>query len=81
MQFKSCWLYKHRSKKLKTITEEDVLECQKKWMDAIKNISYAFLNNDNYILIAKTAINDLYAYDFDNVMFKPTKASIPVSLN
>lgn len=38
-------------------------------------ISNTFSNNGDYILIARTAIDDLYAYDYDNVMFKPTKAS------
>lgn len=70
-------MFKHGFKKFKfkKITIEDVLECQQKWIDAIKNISNAFLNNNDYILIAKQVIDNLYAYDYNIVLFKPTKAS------
>ena len=73
MQIKSCWLHKHKLKK--DITEQDVVKCQQKWIDSIKNISNAFINHTDYVSVATKAIDDLYAYNFTEVLFKPTKAA------
>lgn len=56
------------------ITVNDVILCQAKWGNAIKEISLTYLNKGDYIYIAHRAISELYAYDHANVLFKPTKA-------
>lgn len=56
------------------ITEEDVLDAQKTWGDAIVSIGKAYKTGEDYIGAAKYAIRTLYAYDISKVLFKPTRA-------
>merc|ERR1712232_969503 len=57
------------------VTEAEVLEVQSKWAAAIANISKIHKRGGNYIQAAGEAAGELYAYGYDNVMFKPTKAA------
>ena len=57
------------------ITEEEVLEFQKKWGDGIISIGNCFKNKGDYQSVAKKFIDSLYAYDTEVVFFKPTLAS------
>lgn len=52
----------------------DVINCQTKWVEAIKYISERYLKEEDFVKASEEAITDLYAYDYDNVLFKPTKA-------
>ena len=57
------------------VTEEEVLECQAKWANAIKNISKVYLDKGDYVAAAGEAAGELYGYGHSNVLFKPTKAT------
>ena len=58
------------------ITEEEVNQYQKKWANAIKSISNEYLNNGDYILVAKKSAEELYGYGIhEPILFKPTKAT------
>ena len=57
------------------ITEEEVLQLQEKWANAIKSISKAYLEKGDYIGAAADAAKELYGYGHSNVLFKPTKAA------
>merc|ERR1719174_172978 len=60
---------------LAPVTEEEVLEVQKKWAGAIQRISKVHKDKGDYIKAASDAAGELYAYGHDNVLFKPTKAA------
>lgn len=57
------------------ITQQDVLDAQKAWADGIVAISTVFVEEGDYTARAAQHINDLYAYDQSEVLFKPTLAS------
>ena len=57
------------------ITENDVLEFQKKWGKGIISIGNTFSKGGDYNEEAINFINNLYAYDREVVFFKPTLAS------
>jgi hypothetical protein len=57
------------------VTAEEVLEVQTKWAGAIKQISAVHKAQGDYIAAAAAAAGELYAYEYDNVLFKPTKAA------
>merc|ERR1719183_1569856 len=57
------------------VTEEEVLECQAKWANAIKNISKVYLDKGDYVAAAGEAAGELYGYGHTDVLFKPTKAT------
>ena len=57
------------------VTEAEVLEVQKNWAGAIKNISKVHKAKGDYIQAAADAAGQLYAYGHTNVLFKPTKAA------
>ena len=57
------------------ITEKDILDFQDKWGGGIVRISNSFKNNGDYLSESRDFLNDLYAYDFEEVLFKPTLAS------
>lgn len=57
------------------ITKEDIIEFQNKWGDGIISISNTFKNNGDYIGEAKEFISNLYAYESEDVLFKPTLAA------
>lgn len=57
------------------ITEAEVMEAQKTWGEGIVHIGKKFTKGGDYVEAAKNHINDLYAYQMTNVLFKPTKAA------
>jgi len=57
------------------VTEEQVLEAQKAWAEGIENISQVFIDEGDYKQAATDHINTLYAYQFSDVLFKPTLAA------
>merc|ERR1711924_53496 len=57
------------------ITEEEVLELQASWGNAIKAISKAYADKENFVEVAGNAAGELYGYGHSNVLFKPTKAT------
>ena len=57
------------------MTKENILNVQNNWANAIINISAVYLNKGDYIGEASKSADDLYAYNFGEVLFKPTKAS------
>ena len=58
------------------ITIADVEEAQRAWGDGIVKIATAHTNGGNYVDIATQHVEQLYAYDLSEVLFKPTMASI-----
>ena len=57
------------------ITEQEVLELQANWANAIKTISKTYLDKGDYVAAAGEAAGELYGYGHSNVLFKPTKAA------
>ncbi len=57
------------------IREEDVIEFQNKWANGIIGISKTFTNHGDYVNEARKFISNLYAYDSEKVLFKPTLAA------
>ena len=65
----------YRQKKSRCV--EDVEAIQKEWKEAILDISAAYRadpESSDYVQLAEDAINLLYGYDIDEVLFKPTLA-------
>ena len=58
------------------ITEEHILEAQKKWGEGIINIGRVFLEKGDHKAAAEHHINTFYNYQEGKVLFKPTLASI-----
>lgn len=56
------------------ITLKDIEKSQKDWGQGIIDIGLAFLNKKDYYSLALKQVNEYYAYDISNVLFKPTKA-------
>ena len=57
------------------MTDQEVIECQNKWANAIKSISKAYLSKGDYVGAAADAAAELYGYGHSKVLFKPTKAA------
>ncbi|BAM04827.1 hypothetical protein PSMK_26680 [Phycisphaera mikurensis NBRC 102666] len=57
------------------IPEQDVLDVQKEWGEGIVAISKVHKEGGDYTARAEEHINELYAYDLGDVMFKPTLAA------
>merc|ERR1719408_480996 len=57
------------------ITEPEVEQLQAAWANAIKTCSKIYLEGGDYVGAAAEAAGELYGYEFDQVMFKPTKAA------
>ena len=57
------------------MTEQDVYDLQATWGQAIKDISDVFLDGGDFVAEANEAAEELYAYETEDVLFKPTKAS------
>ena len=57
------------------ITEQEVLLAQKNWGNALIKIGKCYTKGKDYKKAAKNLINDLYAYQSGQVLFKPTKTS------
>lgn len=56
------------------ITKEAVLAFQKKWGKGIIDIGKIYKNNGDFRSAAINFINNLYAYNSEQVLFKPTLA-------
>ncbi|MGB6300971.1 MAG: hypothetical protein WBF90_33015, partial [Rivularia sp. (in: cyanobacteria)] len=59
----------------KCITREEIIEAQNTWGNAIVAIGEASQNGGDFEGLAEETVDDLYAYDEGNVLFKPTLAS------
>ena len=57
------------------LTEIEVEQLQAKWAKAIKGCSKIYKNDGDYVGAAAEAAGELYGYEFDQVLFKPTKAA------
>ena len=57
------------------MTEQDVYDLQATWGQAIKDISAVYLNGGDFVAQANEAAAELYAYDSEDILFKPTKAA------
>lgn len=64
-----------RKKHIKNITSRDVHRLQKKWGQAIKDLTSTYLKGGDYIKLAKEGLDELYAYNYGKVLFKPTKST------
>ncbi|MEL6499531.1 MAG: phosphoribosyl-AMP cyclohydrolase [Planctomycetota bacterium] len=58
-----------------SVTEADVIAAQQTWGEGIVAISKVHTDGGNYTARATQHINDLYAYQLGDVMFKPTLAA------
>lgn len=58
------------------ITEQEVLDAQKKWGEGIVGIGKIFSEGGDYKTAALKHIDDLYGYNLGSVLFKPTMASV-----
>tara|TARA_B100000900_G_scaffold36394_1_gene27250 strand:- start:11425 stop:11883 length:459 start_codon:yes stop_codon:yes gene_type:complete len=56
------------------ITIDDILDFQKKWGNSIIKISDSYRKNNDYLKDTNNLIDSLYAYDNEEVLFKPTLA-------
>lgn len=57
------------------ISQEEILEAQKKWGDAIVAIGEAYTQQKDYMVLAEKTVDSLYGYAQGSVLFKPTKAA------
>ena len=57
------------------ITEEEVVEAQKDWGDALVNLGKTYSDGQGYRQAAEDLVDHLYAYQTGQVLFKPTKAA------
>ena len=57
------------------ITSKDVDSLQKKWGNAIETMTKTYLNGGDYVKLAEEGLDELYAYNFGEVLFKPTKST------
>jgi hypothetical protein len=58
------------------ITEEEVVKAQKAWSDAVVNLGKTYTNGQDYKKAAENLVDNLYAYQTGQVLFKPTKAAV-----
>jgi len=59
----------------KCITRKEIIKSQNTWGNAIVAIGKASQNGGDFKGLAEETVDDLYAYDEGNVLFKPTLAS------
>ncbi len=57
------------------ITKEEILAFQKEWGNGIISMSNTYKNGGDYTSEAKEFISKLYAYESEEVLFKPTLAA------
>jgi len=57
------------------ITKDQVVKTQKAWGDALVNLGKTYTNSQNYKKAAENLVDNLYAYQTGQVLFKPTKAA------
>jgi hypothetical protein len=58
------------------ITKEEVVKAQQAWGDALVNLGKIYTNGQDYKKAAENLVDDLYAYQTGQVLFKPTKAAV-----
>lgn len=58
------------------IESREVLDAQTAWGEGIVRIGRAFAEGGDFRAAAEKHIDDLYGYDFGDVLFKPTKAAM-----
>ena len=58
----------------KTISKENIIECQKKWSSYIIEIGQKYLDKEDYKSHANDLVDNLY-YDSQDLLFKPTQAN------
>ena len=66
---------KRTRKNLKGITSREIYVLQKKWGQAIKDLTSTYLKGGDYIDLARKGIDELYGYNYGKVLFKPTKST------
>ena len=54
---------------------EKIVDIQTQWADGIVEIGKAYLDKKDYIKLAKKFIDNLYYFQNDKILFKPTKVS------
>lgn len=59
----------------KNITEKEVLEAQEKWAVGVIDIGKKFSEKKDYISCAELFLDELYGFNYGDVLFKPTLAS------
>jgi hypothetical protein len=59
----------------KAITEKEVIEAQKAWSNALVNLGKKYTDGRDYKQAAEELVDNLYAYQTGQVLFKPTKAA------
>jgi len=55
--------------------DEKIADIQTQWADGIVEIGKAYLDKKDYIKLAEKFIDNLYYFQNDKILFKPTKAS------
>jgi hypothetical protein len=60
---------------LMSITKKEVLKAQEKWAIGVIDISKKFLAKEDYKSCAEIFLDNLYAFNLGDVLFKPTLAS------
>jgi len=57
------------------ISREEVVRTQKSWGDALVNLGKTYIDGQDYKKAAENLVDNLYAYQTGQVLFKPTKAA------
>jgi len=57
------------------ITDGAVIAAQKAWSDAVVDLGRKYMDGKDYKKAAEDLVDDLYAYQTGEVLFKPTKAA------
>jgi len=57
------------------ITKQQVVKAQKTWGDALVNLGKIYIDGQDYKKAAENLVDNLYAYQTGQVLFKPTKAA------
>jgi len=57
------------------VSHEDVIETQQKWATAIVDIGKVYIDEQGYRHAAELHLRDLYAFEYGDILFKPTLAS------
>ncbi|NGX28043.1 MAG: hypothetical protein K940chlam1_00216 [Candidatus Anoxychlamydiales bacterium] len=62
------------SKSQSPITKQEIIQAQKAWGDGLVSIGKAYSDKKDYKNVATKLVNDLYAYQLGEVLFKPSLA-------
>ena len=57
------------------ITKDEIVNAQKAWGDALVNLGKIYTDGRDYKKAAENLVDNLYAYQTGQVLFKPTKAA------